>query len=101
MVPNDDPLRELDVLIIGASFGGCYLLHLLRKNGYRTKVIDAAISPGGVWAWSRYPGARVDCEFPYYCFSDPDIWSTFNWTERFLPTRDFDAISNMSRTSGT
>lgn len=31
----------------------------------------------------RYPGARVDCEFPYYGFSDPAIWSTFQWTERF------------------
>lgn len=43
---------------------------------------------GGLRLWAdtgvqRYPGARVDCEFPYYGFSDPAIWTTFQWTERF------------------
>lgn len=56
---------------------------------------------GGVWCWNVsdyvlplrtwmntddykcYPGARVDCEFPYYGYSDPNIWSTFTWTERY------------------
>jgi cation diffusion facilitator CzcD-associated flavoprotein CzcO len=83
MTSNGDSSHELDVLVIGAGFGGCYMLHLLRKNGYKTKVVEAAKSPGGVWAWNRYPGARVDCEFPYYGFSDPDIWNTFEWTERY------------------
>jgi cation diffusion facilitator CzcD-associated flavoprotein CzcO len=83
MASNGDSSHELDVLVIGAGFGGCYLLHLLRENGYKTKVVEAATAPGGVWAWNRYPGARVDCEFPYYGFSDPAIWSTFNWTERY------------------
>jgi cation diffusion facilitator CzcD-associated flavoprotein CzcO len=83
MASSGGSLHELDVLIIGAGFGGCYLLHLLRKNGYKTKVVDAATTLGGVWAWNRYPGARVDCEFPYYGFSDPAVWSTFTWTERF------------------
>ena len=25
----------------------------------------------------------MDCEFPYYGFSDPAIWGTFQWKERF------------------
>jgi cation diffusion facilitator CzcD-associated flavoprotein CzcO len=50
MAPKSDSPCELDVLIIGAGFGGCYLLHLLRKNGYKTKVVDAATGLGGVWA---------------------------------------------------
>ena len=58
-------------------------MNLLRKNGFKTKILEAADKLGGVWAWNRYPGARVDCEVPYYGFSDPEIWSTWLWDERF------------------
>lgn len=30
----------------------------------------------------------MDCEFPYYGFSDPAIWRTFQWTERFPSDRE-------------
>lgn len=46
-------------------------------------VLEAGERLGGVWAWSCYPGARVDMELLYYGFSDPAIWSTWKWTERF------------------
>lgn len=75
-------VTELDCLIIGAGFSGCYQLHLLREAGFSVKVVDAACEIGGVWAWNRYPGARVDIEMPYYGYSDPKVWSTWNWTER-------------------
>jgi cation diffusion facilitator CzcD-associated flavoprotein CzcO len=74
---------ELDCLIIGAGFGGCYQLKLLRDAGFKTKTVDAASSIGGVWAWNKYPGARVDVEMPYYGYSDPAIWTNWNWTERY------------------
>lgn len=74
---------ELDCLIIGAGFGGCYQLDLLRKAAFHTKLGDAASSLGGVLARNRYPGARVDVEMPYYGYSAPEIWQTWNWTERF------------------
>ena len=74
---------DRDVIVIGGGFGGCYQLKLLRDKGFSTTLIEAAPRLGGVWAWSRYPGARVDCELPYYGFSDPKIWSTWNWTERY------------------
>lgn len=74
---------DLDCLIIGAGFGGCYQLKLLRDAGLRTKVVDAASKLGGVWAWNRYPGARVDVEMPFYGYSDPKVWSTWEWTQRF------------------
>lgn len=45
---------ELDVLVIGGGFGGCYLLKKLRESGFKTKLIDAAPRLGGVWAWNRY-----------------------------------------------
>ncbi|KAF2486985.1 hypothetical protein BDY17DRAFT_288105 [Neohortaea acidophila] len=75
--------KKVDVLVVGAGFGGCYLLHILRKHGLSVQLLEAGTTVGGVWAWNRYPGARVDCEMPYYGFSDPDVWSTFTWTERY------------------
>lgn len=101
MANSGDSLHEFDVLIIGAGFGGCYLLHLLRKNGYKTKVVDAAITLGGVWAWNRYPGARVDCEFPTMASQIPPSGALSPGQSGSPATLSFDAISNMPRTSGT
>lgn len=76
-------MGTVDVLIVGAGFGGCYLLHLLREQGLQVKVFEATGDLGGVWSQNRYPGARVDCELPYYGYSDPKIWRTWSWTERY------------------
>ncbi|EME43731.1 hypothetical protein DOTSEDRAFT_23863 [Dothistroma septosporum NZE10] len=83
--------QDVDVIVIGAGFGGCYLLHKLRASGFSVKVLEAGSTLGGVWCWNRYPGARVDCEFPYYGFSDPAVWSTFEWTERFPSDKELRA----------
>ncbi|KAN0089643.1 cyclopentanone monooxygenase [Hyaloscypha variabilis] len=77
------PLGELDVLIIGAGFGGCYSLYKLRQLGLNVHVFDAGSYLGGVWHWNTYPGARVDSEIPYYQFSMPEVWRKWNWSERF------------------
>lgn len=82
-MPATANIIDRDVTIVGGGFGGCYLLKLLRDRGFSTILLEAGARLGGVWAWSCYPGARVDCELPYYGYSDPDIWSTWNWTERF------------------
>lgn len=76
-------VRELDVLIIGAGFGGCYSLYKLRQQGLKVHVFEAGSSLGGVWYWNTYPGARVDSEIPYYQFSLPEVWRKWNWSERF------------------
>ncbi|EFX06686.1 cyclopentanone monooxygenase [Grosmannia clavigera kw1407] len=75
--------KELDVLIIGAGFGGCYGLYRLRQQGYKVHVFEAGKGLGGVWHWNTYPGARVDSEIPYYQFSMPEVWRKWTWTERF------------------
>lgn len=31
----------------------------------------------------RYPGARVDCEIPYYQLNIPEVYKTFSFTEKF------------------
>lgn len=83
--PNErkEETRELDVLIIGAGFGGCYSLHKLRELGFNVHVFEAGSYLGGVWHWNTYPGARVDSEIPYYQFSMPEAWRKWNWSERF------------------
>ena len=43
------PDPDCDALIIGAGFSGIYLLHRLRQAGFRTRLIDAAAEPGGIW----------------------------------------------------
>lgn len=74
---------KIDVLVIGGGFGGTYALWKLRQQGLRVKLVEAGSELGGTWHWNQYPGARVDSEAPYYAFSIPLIWKTWNWTERF------------------
>lgn len=75
--------RPLDAIVIGAGFGGCYLLRNLRKQGFRVRVFEEGNGLGGVWHHNRYPGARVDTNVPFYEFSDPDIWKHWDWTEEY------------------
>lgn len=47
---DQNPIEQLDVLIVGSGFGGCYLLHLLRdKLNLNASLVDAGTSFGGVW----------------------------------------------------
>ena len=40
---------DIDVLIVGAGFGGTYLLYEMRKQGYKTVLYDAGQGYGGTW----------------------------------------------------
>ena len=66
---------ETDVLIVGAGFGGVYLMHRLRDElGFKCKIYEAGRELGGIWHWNCYPGARVDTQVPIYEYSLPEIW---------------------------
>lgn len=73
----------VDVLIVGGGFGGMYGLYHLRKLGLSVKLFEAGSDFGGTWNWNRYPGARVDSESPFYGFSIPEVYNTWEWSERF------------------
>ncbi|KAK6214349.1 hypothetical protein LQW54_004577 [Pestalotiopsis sp. IQ-011] len=75
MSPTIPDSEVLDAIIIGAGFGGCYLLHSLRKQGFHARIFEEGHGHGGVWQNNCYPGARVDCCTPFYEFSDPKLWS--------------------------
>jgi len=70
----DDNL-DIDVLIVGAGFGGVYLLHRFRDElGLKCKVFEAGQELGGIWHWNCYPGARVDTQVPIYEYSFEKVW---------------------------
>ncbi|EEB93792.1 hypothetical protein MPER_07510 [Moniliophthora perniciosa FA553] len=76
-------ISNLDVLVVGAGFGGLHQLHHFRKHGYSVKVLEAGSQMGGIWYWNCYPGARVDSPIPLYEFSFEECWRDWNWTERY------------------
>lgn len=83
---NSTYAKELtcDVLIVGAGFGGVYLLHKLRDEvGLNVKIFEAANELGGVWRWNCYPGARVDTQVPIYEYSIEKVWKDWTWTQKY------------------
>ena len=40
---------DLDALVVGAGFAGCYLLHKLRLAGFTAKIVEAGSALGGIW----------------------------------------------------
>ncbi|WHY83949.1 NAD(P)/FAD-dependent oxidoreductase [Neobacillus novalis] len=76
--------KELDVVVVGAGFSGMYLLHLLRKEGYSTRVFEKGDNVGGTWYWNRYPGAGCDIETMYYCYTfSEEIFKEWTWSTSF------------------
>ena len=49
----------LDVLIVGAGFGGLYGLHKLRSLGLKVRALEAAPSVGGTWYAVQADGDRA------------------------------------------
>ncbi len=77
---------DLDAVVVGAGFGGLYMLHDLRQLGMSVKVFEQGGGVGGTWYWNRYPGARCDSESVFYMFSDrfsKEILKEWTWSERF------------------
>ncbi|EQB38017.1 hypothetical protein M948_05455 [Virgibacillus sp. CM-4] len=81
---RDHLTPDFDAIVIGAGFSGLYMLHRLRKAGYRTQVYEAGADVGGVWYWNRYPGARCDSESMYYNYTfSKELYKEWTWTDRF------------------
>ena len=86
---------DLDVVIVGAGFGGMYLLHRLRALGLSARIFEAATGVGGTWYWNRYPGARCDVESMQYSFSfSKDLQQEWSWSERFAGQPEILAYAN-------
>ena len=62
------PLSDtVEVLVIGAGFGGLLTAAKLRDAGVRSlRLMDEAGDVGGTWYWNRYPGIHCDIESYLY-----------------------------------
>ena len=81
---RQSPVIETEVLIVGAGFGGVYLLHRMRDDlGLDCKILEAGTDLGGVWHWNSYPGCRLDSPIPVYEFSLPKIWKGWTWSCKY------------------
>ena len=81
---------DLDAVVIGAGFGGIYMLHKLRDElGLRVRAFDSAGGVGGTWYWNRYPGAMSDTESFVYRYSfDRELLEEWEWNTRYLDQPD-------------
>ena len=78
------PVQRLDVVVVGAGFGGMYAIYKFREMGLKVQGFEAGGDLGGVWYWNRYPGARVDLPSIDYSYSfSPEIEQEWTWSEQF------------------
>jgi cation diffusion facilitator CzcD-associated flavoprotein CzcO len=76
--------RPLDVIVVGAGFGGLYAVYKFREMGLAVQGFEAGGDVGGVWYWNRYPGARVDLPSIDYSYGfSKEIEQEWTWSEYF------------------
>ncbi len=81
--PSSSP-RRVDVIVVGAGFGGMYAIYKFREMGLNVQGFEAGGDVGGVWYWNRYPGARVDLPSIDYSYGfSREIEQEWNWSEYF------------------
>ncbi|MEH6636826.1 MAG: NAD(P)/FAD-dependent oxidoreductase [Halioglobus sp.] len=79
----------LDVIILGAGFGGVCAAIKLREQGINNiRVFEKAAGIGGTWWHNTYPGAACDIASHLYCYSfEPNP----NWSRKFSPQPEIQA----------
>ena len=81
---EQERVRHVDAVVVGAGFSGMYMLQHLRELGFSVQVYEAAADVGGTWYWNRYPGCRCDIECMEYSYSfDKELEQEWEWTERY------------------
>lgn len=87
---------DFDAIVIGAGFGGIYMLHKLRNElGLKVRAFEKGGGVGGTWYFNRYPGAKSDTEGFVYRYSfDKDLLQEWDWTTRYLEQPDIEKYLN-------
>ena len=71
-------------MVVGAGFGGMYMLHKLREMGLTAQGFDKAGDVGGTWYWNRYPGCRCDIPSLSYSYTwSEELLREWTWTEKY------------------
>ena len=81
---------DVDAIVVGAGFGGIYMVHKLRNElGLTVQGFEKGDGVGGTWYFNRYPGAKSDTEGFVYRYSfDKDLLQEWDWTTRYLDQPD-------------
>ena len=80
----DQSITNYDAIIVGAGFGGMYMLHSLNKLGLKTLILEEGKGVGGTWYWNRYPGARCDVQSIEYSYSFSDeLQQEWEWSHKY------------------
>src|ERR1700730_11401848 len=80
--PPEPISEEIDVIVLGAGWGGIMAAcHLTRAGVTNFRNVDTAGDFGGVWYWNRYPG--IQCDKEAYCYL-PRLEET-----GFMPSKKF------------
>ncbi|MEM9104024.1 MAG: NAD(P)/FAD-dependent oxidoreductase [Pseudomonadota bacterium] len=89
MLKQNNDMKTLDVLIIGAGFAGiCAGIRLDRSGIKNFRIYDKADGIGGTWWNNTYPGAACDVPSHLYCYSfEPNP----NWSRQYAPQAEIQA----------
>jgi cyclohexanone monooxygenase len=95
MYTNDHIAKSIDVVIVGAGFGGMYMLHRARQLGLSACIIESGEGVGGTWYWNRYPGARCDVQSMSYSYSfSEELQERWSWPDRYAAQQDILRYAN-------
>ncbi|MDQ1345541.1 MAG: hypothetical protein QG586_1072, partial [Pseudomonadota bacterium] len=79
-------LKQFEVAIVGAGFGGLGLAIKLLEAGVRDFVIlEKSAEVGGTWRENTYPGAECDVQSHLYSFS---FAGKADWSQRYAGWRE-------------
>ncbi|WP_214405980.1 flavin-containing monooxygenase [Pseudonocardia lacus] len=81
---------DVDAIVVGAGFGGIYMLHKLRNElGLTVTAFEKGGGVGGTWYFNKYPGAKSDTEGFVYRYSfDEGLLQDYDWSTRYLDQPD-------------
>lgn len=80
--------ETIDLIVVGAGFGGLGMAVHAARQGLRFLVLERADDVGGTWRDNIYPGVACDTQSHHYSFSfapNPD------WSRRFAPGAEIHA----------
>ena len=97
--PSASRTRSVEVLIIGAGFGGVAAAIELRRSGIDdVAILERAPQLGGTWYYNSYPGAACDVPSHLYSFS---FDQRRHWSRLCSPQAEIHAyLQDVARTHG-
>lgn len=97
--PQSSSSRALEVLIVGAGFGGIAAAIELRRHGITDiTILEKAPDLGGTWFYNSYPGAACDVPSHLYSFS---FAQRRDWSRLCSPQAEIHAyLHDVARTYG-